>query len=112
MHFTLKDPCANCPFRTDKPHQQRWLGRARAEDICSSLIDKQQTFQCHKTLDLTEDKHQHCAGAMIMLEHMNSPNQMMRIAERVGMYDSTAINMSAPVFTDSEDFIEFHSEDL
>ena len=112
MHFTLKDPCANCPFRTDLPEQKGWLGGYRAIGIVVALTNDQKSFQCHKTLDLPESKHQHCAGAMIMLEHMNSPNQTMRIAERLGMYDSTAINMGAPVFTDSEDFIEFHSEDL
>ena len=109
MNFNLINPCKDCPFRTDKPNQQHWLGEARAEEICQSLINKQQTFQCHKTLDLPKDKHQHCAGAMIMLEHIQKPNQMMRIAERLGMYDHTKVNMNAPVFTNPEDFIEFHS---
>lgn len=109
MNFDLINPCKDCPFRADKPSQQHWLGEARAEEICQALINKQQTFQCHKTLDLPKDKHQHCAGAMIMLEHMQKPNQMMRIAVRLGMYDHTKINMNASVFTNPEDFVEFHS---
>lgn len=65
-------------------------------------------FPCHKTAELTEDdngfeeyhagdKSVHCAGALIFLEKRNESNQMMRIAERFGMYDHTKLNMEANV---------------
>jgi hypothetical protein len=110
MKFYLKKPCANCPFRTDiKP----FLTQSRAQEICTSLIDHQQTFPCHKTLDYSNhsrgketDKTQHCAGSMIMLEHINRPNQMMRFAKRFNAYNKNELEMDSPVFQSAEDFIE------
>ena len=77
VNFNLKRPCANCPFRTDiRP----FLRRDQAQQIADSLLDQQQTFACHKTVDYSEDPAgrvpddaQHCAGALIMLEHMEQP---------------------------------------
>lgn len=40
----------------------------------------------------------HCAGAMIVLEHEERPNQIMRIAERLGFYDqASAVIAHEPV---------------
>lgn len=113
MKFNLKKPCANCPFRNDIPKQQGWLGEDRAQGIVDSIIDLQQSFPCHKTTDLDGErsgKEQHCAGALIMLEHIERPNQMMRISERLGMYDRTQLEMDAPVFDDPVDFVAWHGE--
>ena len=63
-------------------------------------------FACHKTCDQDEetgdyvpnkDSH-HCVGALIFLEKQNAPHQMMRICERLGLYDRTKLDMDAPVF--------------
>lgn len=114
MNFDLTAPCGNCPFRTDKPEQQGWLGGERAEEIIESITNYQQSFPCHKTTDATlgnkacSSKEQHCAGALIMLEKMNQPNQMMRISERLGFYDRHKLKIDSPVFDDPEDFIEWH----
>lgn len=110
MNHNLKKPCANCPFRTDiKP----FLKMERAQDIVDSIVGMQQSFPCHKTVDYSEhsegvetSKSEMCAGAMIMLEKINEPTQMMRISERLGMYDFTRLDMSAPVFDTPEDFVE------
>lgn len=113
MKFNLKKPCANCPFRTDRPEQKGWLGRGRAQGIANTTG----TFSCHKTTEATlgdkhaSDKEQQCAGFLIMREHMQEPNQMMRIAERLGMYNHTQLDMAAPVFDHSSKFIAFHSND-
>ena len=109
MNYALKRPCAKCPFRCDI---WPFLTTARAEEISDSLI--QSEFPCHETLDYnTEDGEPaetrqtgHCAGALIMLEKMEQPSQMMRICERLGMYDRHRLDMNAPVFEDSEDFIQ------
>lgn len=110
MNFNLTKPCANCPFRTDVHFH---FSKGRARDIAEGIVDEQQTFSCHKTVDYSSDdggadtdKTEHCAGAMIMLEHMDRPNQMMRIAERFGIYDRTKLKMDSPVFTDANEFIE------
>jgi hypothetical protein len=44
-----------------------------------------------------KDKSPHCAGALIFLEKLDSPHQMMRICERIGYYDRTKLDMTAPV---------------
>lgn len=109
--YGLTKPCGKCPFRTDVP---AYLTRERAEEIIDGLVRGE--FLCHQTLDyddLTEDGEaretdhtHHCAGALIMLEHAERPSQMMRICERIGLYDRTKLRMDSPVFTDPDDFIE------
>lgn len=114
MNYTMIYPCPHCPFRNDIPG---FLTTERAEEIVDAITTHQQSFTCHETTIDCEDedgegdrvpgpKAQHCAGAMIMLEHQDQPNQMMRIAERLGFYDKRKLNMDAPVYDDPEDFIE------
>lgn len=112
MNFDLKRPCADCPFRTDVPG---YLSKARAAEIAHSLIEGQQTFSCHKLNDFSEDgeaieghKSQHCAGALIFLEAQGRPNQMMRIAERLGFYDRTRLDMDSPVHKTRSAFVRHH----
>lgn len=102
MKYDLIRPCKDCPFRTDV---RAFLTTARAREICDSLIRQQATFSCHKLNEYGGDgearegaSSQHCAGALIFLERMNRPNQMMRIAERLGMYDRSKLDMESPVF--------------
>lgn len=106
MNFDLTAPCKDCPFRTDvKPY----LTKARVREIIDAITRNQQTFACHKTVDygVSEDsesevcpsnKQQHCAGALVMLENLGLPNQMMRISERLGMYDRRKLKMDSPVY--------------
>jgi hypothetical protein len=110
MKFEMTTPCDQCPFTTG-PKAVR-LSVARAREIYASITTYDAPFPCHKTLDYDDDDAeedadvcvpadaQHCAGAMIMLERMNRPNQMMRIAERLGLYDRSRLQMTAPVFAD------------
>ena len=112
MKYNLSKPCANCPFRDDiRPY----LNEARAGEIVESL--EQSTFPCHKTVDYDKEGHldmvrnsSHCAGALIMLEHVNQPSQAMRIAERLGIYDRRKLKMDAPVFRRPLDFIAAQEE--
>ena len=46
------------------------------------------TFTCHKTTHLRDSEQQHCAGALIMCEANDKPNQLMRIAERECVFTS------------------------
>ena len=123
MKFDLTSPCASCPFRTDCV--SGWLGRVRAADIAESLERK--SFPCHKTIDYEQIEaaldesddgdnpkrpynasEQHCAGALIMREHMQAEGDMAQIAGRLGLYDHTKLKMDAPVFKDDQEFIDHH----
>lgn len=98
MNYDLTKPCDFCPFRNDEKrlfvHPQRLVEMASGE------------FCCHKTAKQSEEngnyeptqKSQHCAGALIFLEKMEQPHQMMRICERLGLYDRTKLVMDSPVF--------------
>lgn len=112
----LYEPCAHCPFRSDKPG---FLTKARARELMRELRDGKD-FPCHKTLDYDVDGEDDdddvapsltkrtatCAGFAIMCELENSPSQMMRIAERMGMYDKKKLNMKAPVHRNAASFIK------
>lgn len=100
MRFDITKPCAQCPFRNDRPG---FLRPERVEEITDAILGGQ-TFQCHKTIN--KGKEQHCAGATIFLEANDRPNQLMRIMERLGAYDRHALDMDSPVFTDADDMIE------
>lgn len=109
MKFELLRPCQHCPFRTDV---KNFLHPGRRKEIAESITTFQQTFSCHKT-NLSDDEGdtietkdtQHCAGALIFLENLGLPNQMMRIAERLGMYDRFKLDMTSPVFSTIKKFI-------
>lgn len=110
MKMELHKPCSNCPFRTDVPG---YLTKARAAQICKSIMEKDQTFSCHKTNDSDDEgqtletaNSQHCAGAMIFLEKQEMPNQWMRVGERFGWYDPSKLDMNAPVFDSPDQMIE------
>ncbi|KQR22894.1 DUF6283 family protein [Deinococcus sp. Leaf326] len=106
MKYDLTQPCPDCPFRTDC--REGWLGGDRAAEIAQAITQHQQTFTCHKTLPESANS-QHCAGAMILLERLNRPNQMMRIMERFGGYDRARLRMDAPVFKSVAAFIRHHN---
>lgn len=74
------------------------------------------TFPCHKTVDHDDedepllDGGSFCAGAMIMLEKAQDPeqaphNHALRIAERLGFYDHKKLELTAPVFESFEQMI-------
>lgn len=110
MNYKLTTPCDACPFL--KGSGFRW----------NQLIAYSSgQFACHKACDLVEtendgsvyqsrgDKTPHCAGALIFLEKQNKPHQMMRICERLGMYDYTKLNMNAPVAQKPADLLRSQS---
>ena len=95
--FTLTTPCAECPFRTDITP---YLRPGRIQEIEQSLARDQ--FFCHK---VAEEKI-NCAGSLILLEKLERPSNAMRMAERLGLYDRTKLDMAAPVF---ESFAEMEA---
>jgi hypothetical protein len=85
MRFNLKSPCRDCPFIKGS-RTNITLAKGRLEGIVEGL-KKDESFICHKTLQSPKTVQEHCAGAMLYLEREDRPNQVMRIAERLGMYD-------------------------
>lgn len=88
----MTKPCSQCPFLEGSGFSKASLRRHASGQ-----------FGCHKACDLVDGVFEagsetpHCAGALIALERMGQPHQMMRIAERLGMYDRSKLDMSAPV---------------
>lgn len=118
MDYTMVRPCAKCPFRDDITP---YLTEDRVYEIGYALENG--TFPCHETVDYSNESwydgdeydedepyyvptgdEKHCAGAMIMLEKMEMPSQMMRICERLKnddgtlMYDRDKLDMDSPVY--------------
>ena len=96
LMYDLTSPCGHCPFLVSMKHA---FSRNRLEEMASG------SFHCHKTGEQREEtgvfvptaKSKACAGALIYLEKRDRPNQLMRIAERLGVYDRTKLNMEADV---------------
>lgn len=105
MKYTLKRPCKKCPFRNDiRPY----LRPERYIEIVEGG-----SFSCHETVDYSEDSTgketnntQACAGRLIMLEKMEQPDQMMRISERLGLYNRLSLDMDSPVYEDLDDLLD------
>ena len=105
MHYRMTSPCDECPFLIGSGFTFKSLTQhARGE------------FACHKACELDEndvyrakdEKTPHCAGALIFLEKQGvdgQPHQMMRIAERLGLYDRRTLNMDAPVGSKPSDYL-------
>lgn len=92
--YSLRTPCRKCPFRTDV---EPYLRTGRAEEIAHALHQGGE-FPCHETTVPAETadggstlvegpRSRFCAGAMATMEREGNPNQMLRIAERLGLYD-------------------------
>jgi hypothetical protein len=102
MKYNMTEPCDECPFL---------LGSGFT--FASLMRYASNAFACHKACSVNEetgdfearsDKTPHCAGALIFLEKREEPHQMMRICERLGMYDRTKLNMDANVGSESSDY--------
>lgn len=96
MKYTQTTPCKECPFLKSMAHA--FTIKRLMEFACEG------SFPCHKSAEINEDNEfvakqnsVACAGALIFLEKRNQPNQMMRISERLGMYDYRKLNMEADV---------------
>lgn len=106
--YSLTSPCPDCPFRSDV---RPYLREARVRQLEVELERKE--FHCHKTTRLDGDgdtysdgESVHCAGALILMEKEGRSSQMMRIAERLGLYDPSRLDMDAPVYGSFTEMVE------
>ena len=120
MHFDLKTPCKNCPFRTDDTGI-RFACKERAEEIAEQAY--RNGFPCHLSAVLMTSGYeeegyfpgentQHCAGAIMMF--MKDQNDTWpgvdndeELVER--LWDQ--MDWDAPVFESEEDFIQASGKD-
>ena len=120
MICDLTRPCDDCPFLR-KGGIRLHLSRI------SEIAKTDGFFLCHKTVTDCDaedeerprtgrDNEKMCAGLMILREKIEHPNQMMRIAERLGMYnperlmaDPSAIDL---VFDDIDEMLECNARSL
>ena len=112
-YFSLPTPCANCPFLIEP---RFYLDPDRVDEIAESIREGA-TFSCHKTVNYDDDeptergsRERQCSGVLITLEREDAPNQMMRIGERIGMYDRTKLNMDANVYDSLDEWREGMTE--
>jgi len=107
--FDLKRPCTNCPFRKGKGELFS-LPEPRLDEIFSSTA-----FQCHKTVDYKSDepgqrdRPQQCAGVMAILAKEGRPNQIMQVAERLGILRFDDIDPENEAYTSIEQAKNAHS---
>jgi hypothetical protein len=98
VDYKMTSPCDACPFLNKYAHA---FTLERLGEFASGELP------CHKTAEWVEGEEgtqaqpkqgsHHCAGALIFNEKRERPHQMMRICERLGMYDYTKLNMEADV---------------
>lgn len=121
--YSLKRPCANCPFRKDLEINKGWLGKS-AEGIIERLIKHREGFPCHKTVDYealsieeetgtrrSNSNEIQCAGAISLLKQSKEPNQAMQVAQRLGMEKMLGLDtveISDNVVDTADEFIELH----
>lgn len=104
--FKVRTPCANCPFRNDITP---YLRQARVHD----LVTGDNVFMCHKTLtpSMRVGKYSAaCAGFLAFMERCGKRNQMMQVAERLGLYDPKRLNPNAPVYKSLDELLHAHKD--
>jgi hypothetical protein len=104
MNYSMIKHCSNCPFLKEGGVPLR---KSRIREIGGMMLSGQGgTFPCHKTVDYRDDEengcyhptegNSHCAGALIFAEKGNpAGTQMMRIAERIGLYDRRKLDAAS-----------------
>ena len=110
--YTLTTPCKDCPFRSDVP---RYLHPGAAADIAAATVEDG-NFYCHKTVDYTSAEESRsgapssrsrvCAGFLITMEKEGRANQPTRIAERIGIYDRSVLDMDSPTYPSMAEWVD------
>lgn len=90
----LNAPCSDCPFLREGGIR---LMKARVHEIAGMMLSTSGgEFYCHKSVDAGVKDH--CGGALVFAEKNSNQTQMMRIAERLRLYDHTKLRGHERVF--------------
>ena len=107
--YTMTTPCAACPFlRT----AVMLLTPGRIREIARAVAPRDgqgREFHCHKTTEVGGAKagaEIQCAGALIYSEKQERCTQMMRICERLGLYDRNKLEGHDDVWEDADEWHE------
>jgi hypothetical protein len=121
VRFDLRKPCVQCPFRPGGV----LLNGPRAQEIADAVTIGDVTFTCHKTisgehleLDDGEERYnpgrgdQMCAGAIALIRKTGAANQMLQIAERLGLCDPNRLSPEAEgmIYESVEAMVEAHEQ--
>lgn len=121
MRFELKEPCANCPFRSDE-NRITFNGRERAEQIEEQAY--RHGFPCHASAKVKEDpltgeegfvfgEHtQHCAGYILLQLRDGGETPWPGIGNDEDLADRLAerLDWNAPVFETVEQFLQANTD--
>ena len=116
----MKEPCSNCPFRSDRPFGA--LSVERAEEIAIAL-HQDSTFHCHKTTGSDEEgrgvitkNSKLCTGAAIFLENTRPGGMLANLGFRLGFMRGeikpAQLSDRVPVYQTAEEFIDGASRQL
>ena len=94
--YRVLKPCSNCPFVDNGKAMH--LDEGRVDGLKEMLLeDSGNSFNCHKSVyNLDKNMNPYdggtqplkmCAGAYNFLKKMGKPNDIMQIAERLGVED-------------------------
>jgi hypothetical protein len=103
VKYDLHKPCNHCPFLREGGIKLRADRIREISDLM--LYGNSGGFPCHRTTkyndehgDLMEDANsKHCTGALVYAEKQERSTQMMRIAERLGLYNPELVMTEANV---------------
>lgn len=112
MGINRKQPCDNCPFRSDKPF---YLREEKVKAILQGLQNDQH-FCCHKTLDYSKGEQPEivegssiCIGSALFMEYAGIgalSNVCYRIAIMTGDLTLEDLQQDLPVYRSVEELIE------
>lgn len=97
--FSLKKPCADCPFRNDGAAIELMPGR-KEEILAGLLTGASQSFACHKTVHRDDGRNfddegnyapvsvSQCPGAAAVARKLGRDTVMAQIAIRLGVIAS------------------------
>jgi hypothetical protein len=98
----MNAPCADCPFLKEGGIR---LTSARVREIAGNMLSPHGgEFTCHKAVERGEKDH--CGGALVFAEKNENQTQMMRIAERLRLYDFTKLKGHDRVFDTLADMLK------
>ena len=83
--YRCLEPCDNCPLMDDGKKIR--LSPERVKEIKQDL-ERGENFVCHKTIydeGMEDSDRRMCYGAYRYLKRLNKPNQIMQLAERLGV---------------------------
>lgn len=84
-HYRKTNYCNDCPFLTSNGENIH-LDAGRLDKIKADLLSGE-NFVCHKTIFGDDKDRRMCYGAYKFLRDKDKPNQIMQLADRIGVED-------------------------